>query len=503
MGEVAESSPAQYASVLRDRWLLILVATIIGGLVGGAYLYLAPTAYTASAAVQLNVISSDPFQSSQSPSDLIDGRTEASIATSYSVASLAAEKLDSTRTPNEIRQATEASPVADATVLVISYTDNTASAAREGADVIAASYLEFRESQAQARLASMVDMIDDQLSGLRRELVDANAMAAAARPNSSEANQAASDRELVTIEINSLINRKNVLESINTVGGLVLTPARDNPVEKLPNARTVAASGVLGGFLLGLVLAFVSKGLDRRVRSGSEITRLTGGPVLAELGDVRSRVPAEGEDLAALRLAREHILGSMSPAVRNVLIVDQTTSAAEAVDFAGNLALVFAQGDEPVDLIIPAVSDGSVERLAAALRLEASDDASPGRNSALVPRLTVFLTAPGAEITEPDPIITSLVRRRLKHDAATGLRFLALPEDATPAARYAAYRHSEGAVLVLAKGETHAERAAAIAAELRAAHVSLLGVILVRRGRATERRAGSEPVRLPAREPAR
>lgn len=503
MGDSPEWSPVRYASVLRDRWLLILAVTIIGGIVAGAYLFLASPTYTATAAVQLNVISSDPFQSSQSPSDLIDGRTEASIATSYSVASLAAEKLESPRSPNEIRQSTEASPVADATVLEISYTANTASTAREGADVIAATYLEFREAQAQARLASMIEMIDDQLSGLRRELVDANAMAAAARPNSSEANQAASDRELVTIEINSLINRKNILESINTIGGVVLTPAQDNPVQKAPNARTVAASGVLGGFLLGLILAFAAKGLDRRIRSGSESIRLTGGQVIAEFGEGRVQVPAVGRDLAAFRLAREQILGRLPQSARTVLILDQGTSATTAGDVAGNLAVVFAQGDQPIDLVLPAVPGRAAERLTAALQLGAPDDRSSGRTSAILPHLTVLLTEPGTDITEPDPTITSAVRDHLSNEEASGLQFLALGAEAEPAARFAAYRHSDGAILVLVKGETHAERAAVLAAELRSADVPLLGVMLVSRGRAKQRRTRTEKARQFASEPAR
>src|SRR5699024_11452146 len=124
---------------------------------------------------------------------------------------------------------------------------------REVEDPLIQAYRSYRASQASVRLSIMIAMIDDQFTGLRRELVDAKAQAAVAEPDSSEANQAASDRELITIEINSLITRKNVLESINTSGGVILTPARENPLDTAPSAKTVAASGVLGGLLLGVV----------------------------------------------------------------------------------------------------------------------------------------------------------------------------------------------------------------------------------------------------------
>src|SRR5699024_12394232 len=112
MGEPPGLSLGQYASVLRGRWVLILITTVLGGLVAAGYLVLTPTMYTATAAVQINVISSDPFQSSQSASDLIDGRTEARIEPSSPVARPAAEEIDANGARTGIRGYTAASAVA-------------------------------------------------------------------------------------------------------------------------------------------------------------------------------------------------------------------------------------------------------------------------------------------------------------------------------------------------------------------------------------------------------
>ncbi|UFU05723.1 Wzz/FepE/Etk N-terminal domain-containing protein [Ruania halotolerans] len=482
MGETPESTLAHYGATLRGRWLLILVVTVIGAALAASYLVVTPATYSATASVQINVIASDPFQSSQSASDLIDGSTEASIATSYSVASLASAQFDTPRSPNEIREASEATPVADATVLQISYTAHSPESARDGADGIAAAYLDYREAQARARLSSMIEMIDDQLTGLRQDLVRANAASAAAEPGSSEANQAESDRELVTIEINSLITRKNVLESINTVGGVILSPAQENPLETAPNVRTIAASGVLGGLLLGLVLAFLANKLDRRVGSRAEIALITGAGVIVALPGAESRIPARDGDLAGLRLARELILVDLPKQTRRIVILDHTPAPA---DVAANLAMVFAQDRSTVDLVLPAPDEISTELVVAGLELEPTRTAGllQEYECPVVPTLTVAIGGAGTEITEPDPIITAAVRQRLTGTATADLRFVTVSADAPAPSRLAAERHCEAAVLVVVKDSTHTDRINDSIAELAASGVPLLAVITVPRSR--------------------
>jgi len=501
MGEPPGLSLGQYASVLRGRWMLILITTVLGGLVAAGYLVLTPTMYTATAAVQINVISSDPFQSSQSASDLIDGSTEASIASSFAVASLAAEEFDANRTPNEIREYTEATPVADATVLQISYTSTTPENARDGADALTQAYLSYRESQASVRLSSMIEMIDDQLTGLRRELVDANAQAAVAEPDSSDANQAASDRDLITIEINSLITRKNVLESINTSGGVILTPARENPLETAPSAKTVAASGVLGGILLGVVLAFLVKGLDRRVTSNAEIERLAGAEVLGHLPGRLGTVPPSAADMEALRLVRERVLANLAADSRTLLIVNRASRSSGHVDVAANIALAFAQERNAVELVLPALSGEDTKAVTTALQLEVTHE-SPELaifRSNLLHNFTVVIAEPGSPISDPDPHITRAVRERMDLRSSDGLRVLALDATARAPSLLAAHRYSDASILAVAMGKTHADSIDACVAEMRVSGTPLLGVLTLRRDRISNLSADVRDAKEPAR----
>ena len=65
-----------YTRVLRQRWPLVVLGMLLGVLGGLGYLAVAPQHVQATAVVNLNVISSEPFNDTRPESQLIDAGVE-------------------------------------------------------------------------------------------------------------------------------------------------------------------------------------------------------------------------------------------------------------------------------------------------------------------------------------------------------------------------------------------------------------------------------------------
>ncbi|MDQ4138410.1 MAG: hypothetical protein M3116_06135 [Actinomycetota bacterium] len=311
-----------YGTVLRDRWRMLAAGAAIGGILAGGYLVAIGKTATATTDVNVTVISTDPFSGARNAAGLLDATTESKIATSQAVAATAAEAVGGDVTAAELRGGVAAELVSEATVMRITYANPDAELARQGADAIAAAYLEYRESMAQRRLTKMYDNLEGRLSELRDELVDVNARSASAAGGSPEANQAESDRDMIASEINSLLASKSALDTVDTSGGSILNAAADNAVTTSPNQPLILLSGILAGLTLGLLAAFGIRLVSRRrVRVRSDLEQLTGGVV--------ADIPAAAHDrpLETFRYVRERLIAAFPAKARVIALVDGTVGS--------------------------------------------------------------------------------------------------------------------------------------------------------------------------------
>src|SRR5699024_12020708 len=80
--------------------------------------------------------------------------------------------------------------------------------------------------------------------------------------------------------------------------------------------------------------------------------------------------PPSAADMEALRLVRERVLANLAADSRTLLIVNRATRSSGHVDVAANIALAFAQEQNAVELVLPALSDGGTRAVTTALQLE-------------------------------------------------------------------------------------------------------------------------------------
>lgn len=455
-----------YGFVLRRQWLVVLACIVLGGLAAAGLYAMSPSPVKATAVVNISVISTDPFNTTKQASSLLDGTTETQIATSYTVAKDAAGKVGSGTTPSEVRRRLTVDSESGASIVHITYAAPTSKEARAGADAVAESYLAHRTSRAQAKLDSILQAVEERRIALGTQLADANARISEAKAGTLASNQANSDRDLVTIELNSLLAQKGALEQVDTKGGEVITEAARNEVTVQPSFTQLVLIGLLAGGVLGVVAAFVVNRFDYRMRNAKEVRRATEAPVLADIHSTDASIPQDEATLELLRAARERIFADLPQDAQVIAVVDDTPGELFS-DIPVNLALVTAAGGVPTTLILPHASTELRRVLRASLDLT---DPMPGEagevyRSGRVRELTVSF---------PSGIGPAIGPRR-----AGELHFVVIGRNASQSSALSALRLSDALVLVAVKRRTRADDAEQILDEASRLEINFLGSIIV------------------------
>ena len=470
MHEQSSVGIGHYLMVLKRQWMPVVAMALLGGLAALGYLYVVPGKVVASTLVNINVIVSDPFNPSRPASGLLDAATESALASSYVVADDAATQLHSGDNAAQLQEGVSVSVGPNSTTVKIAYSSDSPARAQAGADAIARSYLAYRQSQAEARKATMLDQFDKQLAALAASLKTA----------------APVDRTAITNRASNIENQMNQLRAVATTGGEILTPAAQNPTIRQPQSSTLVMAGLLVGLTLGVILAFIFNALGRRVRDSYDIERSTTAPVMADLALTESSIPARGGDLNDFRALRERLLAAC-PSPLGVLTVADGTRGSGSSDVAPNLAVVLAQAGTPVDLMVPGASEAFMGLLTDGLSLSPAegcgDDNEQLLISARIPGLTVVRTFRSHDGEGADELISRKIQQRAAERSPGRAVVLALPAGAATASVLASARLSGAVLLVAEKRWTKNSWVAATTDQLGKVGVALVAVALVRGGR--------------------
>ena len=308
-----------YLRILRRQWRIVAAAAVAGVVIAGACLLLIPSTVTATAQVNLSVITTDPFDPQGPASSLLDDATESAIAGSYVVAERATRILDDGTSADALHDEIEVTISENGTIARISTTASSTEQAITRTDAVTSAYLSYRSDEAERRRDSIVSDLTDRIDGLRSDLAEANQRLADADGGSEQA-QAGSDREQILTELGGMLSERTSLQTIDTAGGSVLTSASEAEMVVAPSKKIIAATGVGGGLFLGIVLAFVREPFDRRLRTAAEITRATGTRLIARIEN-DDHLDAHSE---TIRVARERVLSDIAPDASVLAVIDDT-----------------------------------------------------------------------------------------------------------------------------------------------------------------------------------
>lgn len=375
-----------YLGVLMRQWRILVAMAFIGVAASGVFLVVTHDRITATTQVNLAIITTDPFSPQRAASGLLDDATEAAIASSYVVAQRTAAALDDGTVASELHDAIEVTISEDGTVARVHATAATRSDAVAYADAVASAYLGYRSDEAEQRRNAIVANLTERVDALNTQLAEVNESLASTDSVPREA-QAASDREQILVELTQILSERTSLRSLITTGGNVLTDAAQNAVTVAPSRKIAVATGIGGGIVLGVVLAFVRDTRSRRLRSATEIAHATGSRVLARMTDPLPVPPLSNADAASLAVVRERVIASL-PSANRLLVIDDADdgsgTAAElvaAVAGTGRRARLADPGmhetacrddDGTVIVMACATSDGAADLLAAIRQADAA-----------------------------------------------------------------------------------------------------------------------------------
>jgi capsular polysaccharide biosynthesis protein/Mrp family chromosome partitioning ATPase len=347
--------------IVRRRWVVILVITVIGAIAGAGYAFVSAPSYASTSQVVVTGVTQGPLNQNSQVNLQVNMSTEQAVAQSTPVIAQAAKIINAQ--PAELQEAAAkrlsvtvpASTLTTSNVLQITWKAATPAAARAGANAFATAYLSYRHQELAGQIASLEAILSKQVDTLQKQIAHLTAQL-------SEVRSGSSGHQSLVIRLNELTNQESTasnqlasLPTYNDTGGSVIDAALPTSPAGLGHAVTLAL-GVLLGLLIGLVLAFVRDAFDDRVRDPAQLERRLGAPTLAVLP------PAEHVPGAGRSGGQEH----KAPAIATAGSPD--SRAAEAVRaLRATLVAVAARRSLRTILIVATDAYTSPSRIAAEL----------------------------------------------------------------------------------------------------------------------------------------
>ncbi len=364
---------ADCISLIRRRFGIIVLAGLLGALVGAAYLARSQPDYESTARLVLNPVVDNPGSTGAGGGANAAATltaTQKSILRSDEVTQRAADRLDDGTSADRLRDSSSVEVLPDSLALDVTYEASNPAAAQAGAQALVESYLDVRAGQEMVRKTAMVDALTKRFAGLEKTI---NATATELKQVDPQANP--TTVTVLNIRLTAQLAQQGKVDtelsawqSLDTTPGYVVTPA-GRPASKSGLGGAVVLIGAIAAALIaGFVVAMIYDRNDPKVRRAADLQDLVGAPPVDVIagagvdggyrkwfGRSAGEVPDEPGRLAdgpagesyrrlALRLG-----GWPGPWPRFVLVTSAGPALAEEV--AANLAVTLGREGSRVLLI--------------------------------------------------------------------------------------------------------------------------------------------------------
>ncbi|GEM_PF-1335940 len=375
-------------TVRRYGWLvLLLFLTGVGG--AAALAAWQPRVYESTTSVLVEPVGAGPDRGTADGSASDPGTgpqinldTEAQLVRSTAVAAAAAGELGVATPAGQLTTAVTVSTPATSSVLMITYTAETAQGARAGSHAFARAYLQNRRDLATAEVAAQLSAVNDRVQQLKSQLAQLNTQIATNAGTTAARANLESLRATTTSEINAMTVRANQLATATVNPGRIIRDA-DTPAGPVrPQVPLTLACGGLAGALLGVAAALLGQRHGRRVRDGRDLSRRTGLRVLAGL------TPSAG-------LPLDEVLDPAGPAGPIIGRLRNEVLASLDARPGGQVVVVASAGPGPGAALVAANLATALARTGSeTVLVSAHLPATPGEVP-LAPRLLGVWPAPG------------------------------------------------------------------------------------------------------------
>lgn len=263
------------------RYRALLVAGLLVGLLGGAYLALTGAdTYTATSEIMVRAATADPFATGAAADKGINIGTERQNAMSSTVAATAAASVHEPAV--ELARCLQVTNPPNTLVLRFTCTAGSAHSAAAWVNALSAAYLTNREAQTELTIQKMVAGYQTQLNPLVEQRNDLLAQIQKAT-NPQVVGTLVSVQTNLLGRITELNGDISGLRALDTTPGVVIRPGVAPGAPSGPGLPMMLGLGGAVGIALGLLAAWVRLVFDPAVRSDGEVVRALGAPVLGTL----------------------------------------------------------------------------------------------------------------------------------------------------------------------------------------------------------------------------
>ncbi len=276
--------PTLLQQAVRNRWKLIVIAGLLGALLGAVYAVGKPASYTSTSEIIVQPLAGNPF----SPDALVNSQqitvgltTEANLVDSAQVAQLAGMPDAAKNVSAEV--------LLNSQLIQISYTAPSREAAQKGAEAFAQGLLDYRKSLATQLRNQHVASLDPQLASVGKTLRNLNLQLAQPSPPPG----AGPRSQLLTLRLSDLQQSMADAKSQSTYPGSVVVPATLPADSQFKHTLILFVLGGVLGAGLGFAIAVFRTWVDDRIDSRT-VTRVAGVPVWATLHAPDRHRPDDG-----------------------------------------------------------------------------------------------------------------------------------------------------------------------------------------------------------------
>jgi capsular polysaccharide biosynthesis protein len=366
------SELVDYVAVLRRRWWVVVVLALLGVGAAAFAVKVAAKSYTATASVYVSRMSTDngrPLQGAGGPVNLDN---EAQIVRSQAVAGLAAKRLQTSLSAQQLIGRVGVTVPPNTTVLDVACRTPTATGSAACANAFAATYLAVRLSAAKSIVNGALTGLQLKAGLITRKIGTLNGQLR--RRRSSVASKFTRKIEIraESNQLSAVLSRVNVLTAElatlqapdNTLAGQVINPAVPPSSPTSPKTSLLLASGLVGGLIVGLLAAFLMDSRDERLHAAADVERFLEIPVLVglrreQVGTIAELASAGSPPARAFAELAEYVVAAGNGGL--VLLVAGTSPDAGVSFVAANLAAVLSQA-QPDVLLVCAAPAASVTR---------------------------------------------------------------------------------------------------------------------------------------------
>ncbi|MEU6078193.1 lipopolysaccharide biosynthesis protein [Micromonospora sp. NPDC047074] len=265
------------------RIRLVAGTAAVGLVAAVGYVLLVPTAVSASAVVAVRPVVTDAFTPSGANADrAVNMNVESGIATGTDVVQRLADSggLD----PRAVRDALEVEVPTGGQILRFVYQAPTAEQAVDGVNLAAQAYIDVRRAMYEKQRAEMLRSYDESIAKVAIQQAALQKRVNNAREGAVDA--AVTELAGINNQLTQLNAARTEIAAVDVNPGWVTQTAERALASSAGNGPLIVLAGLLGGTLLGVVLAYAWESVDRRIRSVDDGRDATGMPLL---GTVRSR----------------------------------------------------------------------------------------------------------------------------------------------------------------------------------------------------------------------